>query len=234
LRTIRCPHSFAFAFKPLLVPTLLLLMAAMVLRPCPAVAQVDWGGSRVTGRSLAIPLYDEGETKPVAVVRFGKLGIDYQRRAFFRIGVMPVLSGENAVLEVLAPAQMRHALGQITNAFQPNERYGAVEWRPFKIVVPGEDAPRLEAKQGTWSEGGGLRLTDVRVHLPGQRQFKWRHAYLAVAGATPGWLYERPSSVSPLCDLFVSSDSSVTPATVTRGSATRAPEQKPVAPLSHP
>lgn len=183
----------------------LALVGGLFLLANLARGQIDFGSSRLNGKDLALPVYVTGEAKPVAVLRLRQVGIEYQRRGFFRIGVLPILLGEEVTLELRLPAYARLALTAATNWFRPGEHYRAVEWRDFKMVVAGEKAPRLRAKQVQPMERNALRLSDVVVRPAGNESkepISLVRAELGLIGSRAGRLYARGDAETALCDLF--------------------------------
>lgn len=130
--------------------------------PCPG---NDLGRSPVSGlKGLMVPLYVPGKPAPVAVVRIENLRRDYQRKGFFRIGLLPMVIAEGVTIECFQPGDLKQVLGQWPAQLAQSAHAGAAELRRVSFRLPGQTTPRLEAgvaqlkPNGCWLLSGEVRF----------------------------------------------------------------------------
>lgn len=135
------------------------LLLALLCIPAGA-ADSPLSGSRMA--DVTMPFYLGAEQEPSAVLRAEKVFRDYQRRGFFRIGLLPMAVLEGVVIEVRHPAQIGASLGQLQQWLR-RDATGCLELRRVRIVLDQTPARSLEAgcarplPDGAWQLLGGVR-----------------------------------------------------------------------------
>jgi hypothetical protein len=106
----------------------------------------------------------------VAVVSVGQVSQDYERKGFFRIGLLPIRIGEEVTIEVRDPAALAHILSSLPGNLTRSLQGTPAELRRFTLSLRGEATTRLTAERvrfapdGTWlllgnvTVGGGPAL----------------------------------------------------------------------------
>jgi len=132
-------------------------------------AQTRLIDSRTQIKNAIIPICLDADAKLVAVVRTRHIFSDYQRRGFFRIGVLPLLVIDGLEVEIREPSQATAALGAVHSRIVFKEfARKAVEGRNFRLSF-GSGEPFVQ----TGSHTNGLRpypvdaLGDVLTPRPG-------------------------------------------------------------------
>jgi len=135
-----------------------------------------------TVRHAVFPFYSEPDRKLSAVVRVEKARMDYQRKGFFHIGVLPVCAMEGVTIEIL---DTRTAAG----AFQQMQRWlGAgdenrVELRRVKFLF---STNSLEAGTAHCRAGNRWELLDGVRLVAGGNETRAERATFQVAGREAG------------------------------------------------
>jgi hypothetical protein len=141
-------------------------------------------GTRV--RNGVFALYAPDEARPVVLVRVGQAYRDYQRRGFFRIGVLPAGVFEGVTFEVMDIGATTNRLLRLDEWVRPSVA-GAFELRRMKIIW-GARTNSLEAGKVRIASRGSWELLDgVRLTVNGSTT-EVRRAILQVTGAQAGEL----------------------------------------------
>lgn len=119
-------------------------------------------GSRARGAIL--PIYLDREPTPAAVVRVDEIYTQYQRRGFFRIGLLPQLVAKGVTLELGQTAQMTNAL----RTFRP-QLFAVHGSDPFlccgiKVRRQNDSRLLLQAQSLKFNDQGQWELTDGNLH----------------------------------------------------------------------
>jgi hypothetical protein len=137
-----------------------------------AVFQVDLRGqsdlipnhSKLKG--VVLPVYLDFGSKPAALLRAKAIYPDHQRRAFFRIGVLPMLVAEDVTVEVCDPERAAAALAGLRDGLKPHAHGAAIELRRVAFQFPAEPAPRLKAATLRLQDNGQWQLLDFTLQSP--------------------------------------------------------------------
>lgn len=149
-------------------------------------------------RDVTIPYYSRGGSSPAAVVRIKRLFTDYQRRGFFRIGLLPMLVAEGVRIEILQPEETLAALQGAQKWLHSRAARKGLEWRDVQFHFQTEAAPRLEATRLQLSDDGAWRLTDGVVFRLGTNEWRQLEAILQVTGPKAGELLMRSDGAERL------------------------------------
>jgi hypothetical protein len=157
-----------------------------------------------TVQDIAIPYYAKGQSTPVAVVRIKRLFTDYQRRGFFRIGLLPTLVAEGVQVEVSDSRQVVAALQGAQRWLKPAAVGKALEWRQVEFEFSELKGTRLEATRVQIAEGGAWQLSGGVLLRSGTNELRRASAILQVTGANAGDLLldNGPSTSLNLLQLY--------------------------------
>jgi len=158
-------------------------------------------------KGAVIPIYAGLEQKLVMVVRVDKIYTDYQRKGFFRIGVLPIGVMEGVTFEVRNTESLTNFLVQLRHWFRP-QAAGRLEFRQVTLQNTAPDSSRLQAgRMRVLSDGKWELQDDVRLYQ-GTNQIQANSAILQISGeqtgqivlaTTPPWtnnLFARTLSIS--------------------------------------
>jgi hypothetical protein len=183
------------------------LLGWLCLSPVAAIPQVEPG----TVQDIAIPYYAKGQSSPAAVVRIKRVFTDYQRRGFFRIGLLPTLVAEDVKVEVFEPGQVLAALQGAHKWLKPAAAGKALEWRRARFVFTGDKEPRLEAARVHLGEEGIWRLSDGVVFRSGTNEMRQAAASLQIVGSNAGELQLSSQPPRSLNLLQISTNNTIRP-----------------------
>ena len=138
-------------------------------------------------KGAVMPVYQKFGTEPVAVCRAERVFSDYQRRGFFRIGVLPLLVFDGLQIEVRDPARVSSILSSVSGRFASKGQIKkAVEGRDFTLRFASESSGRLRARRVRLERGTEWHLQDGTVDQLGGEAVSFSRATLTVTGANAG------------------------------------------------
>ncbi|MCL5098637.1 MAG: hypothetical protein M1608_14125 [Candidatus Omnitrophica bacterium] len=111
-------------------------------------------------QGLAFPILLDAESQPAAVLRIDRIHRDYQRRGFFRIGLLPMIAAEEVRIELLRPDQIADTLAQVQDRLSAEAGGGLIELRLVTIVCPGASTNCLRAGRARLRANGRWQLLD--------------------------------------------------------------------------
>ena len=140
--------------------------------------------SRMLG--IIIPTILPGDNTASSVLRIEKVSKGFQRRGFFRIGLLPMLMVEGVELEFRNWNRVSDTLAMVADVLNSYGYGSPIEIRRVALIVSGVDALKLQAAEVRIQEDGNWLLLDVHlrtwrsdVHAPrGTLQTSGRHAGL--------------------------------------------------------
>jgi hypothetical protein len=143
-------------------------------------AMLLWGGLQsslgvvdldaAAGRDLTFSEYNPTNLSLVVQIHAGRLFTDYERRGFFRIGLLPVPVAEKVQIQIQATECLTTALWMLQDWKHPATGFRRLEFRDLQISLLGEGRPRLCAAGARIGRNGALELSDVLVTgLSGQK-----------------------------------------------------------------
>ena len=125
---------------------------------------------------------------PVTQVHTARLFVDYERRGFFRIGLLPMLVAENVQVQIRSADCLTNGLLALHSWNQLSAGVRRLELRNLEIGLFGEKQPRLSATSAHAGQDGILELLNVSVFSATGQQTSIPNANLQVAGPSAGWL----------------------------------------------
>lgn len=171
------------------LPLISLFLLMFVAIDSPVVAQ-SWllMNSHLRVERAAIPIYEKGG-KPLAIVRADRIYGDYQRRGFFRIGVLPMLVLEGLSLELCDPTQVLAVLSRAGAHFESRSKARrAIEGRNFILSIAGQTNEVIRAQIVRLENGTDWLFQEGIVDQPGAAPISFRRATLRIAGPKAGEL----------------------------------------------
>ena len=168
---------------------LLLLACAALSLALPAHAQsaADLLSGRLSARGIVTTFYEGTEQPPSLVVRIESVHTDYQRKGFFRIGLLPVGVMEGIAFELNHPDNATNSLALLLQWLGPHSAK-TLELRRLTLLVPVGATNRLESARARVGAGGKLDLFDGVSLVSGTNQLRAARGALQIAGAHAGEL----------------------------------------------
>ncbi len=121
-------------------------------------------------------------------VHAARIFVDYERRGFFRIGLLPIPVAENVQIQIQSADCLTNALLALHSWNQPSAGLRRLELRNLEIRLIGEKQPRLCAAGARVGQDGALELSTVSVFNAAGQPTSIPKATLQVAGSAAGWL----------------------------------------------
>jgi hypothetical protein len=154
-------------------------------------------GSELELAGVAYPFYAPGGAEPAVLIQVERVHKDYQRRAFFRIGALPMAVAETVTVRIAQPDQALTALAKLDARLRQTGQVKAVEWRGVTFIFAPEGAPRLHAGRMRLSRGETWELLDgVRVNRS-TNEVQFSRAVLHVAGERAGQITAQTGEAQP-------------------------------------
>lgn len=145
----------------------------------------DLLSGRMKARGVVTALYTGAEQTPSMIVRADSIFIDYERKGFFRIGVLPLGVMEGVTFEVCRPELVTNSLVQLHDwiGSQAAKRF---EFRKVSFLTLAGSTNRLESGRARIVSDGKWELLDGVRFRSGTNQFEAPRATLQVAGEKTG------------------------------------------------
>ena len=163
------------------------------------------GGFNLKGG--VIGLYDGTETEPTVVIRLDEVHKDYERKGFFRIGLLPIGVMKGVTFELHHPESVTNSLAQL------HQWLGAgagkrLELRRVSFLVSAPETNRLETGRARLAADGKLALLDGVRFASGTNQIRAGRGVLQITGAQAGQLVleTTPPWTNTLFGRFVTSE----------------------------
>lgn len=143
------------------------------------------GGFHAQGVTMSF--YEGAELTPSMVVRADDIYTDYERKGFFRIGILPVGVMEGITFELHHPTYLTNSLAQM-RGWPGSQAAKRLEFRKVTFVIFTGGTNRLESGRARFISGGRWELLDGVRLLVGTNQVVAPRATLQVAGKKSGQL----------------------------------------------
>jgi hypothetical protein len=147
------------------------------------------GLAGAAANEVTLSEYSPKDLSLIAQVHASRIFTDYERRGFFRIGLLPIPVAENVQIEIQSAECLTNALFALHDWNQPAVGIRRLELRNLEIKLIGEKQPRLSAAGARAGQDGVLELSAVSVFNATGRQTSIPKAVLQVAGSSAGWLH---------------------------------------------
>lgn len=147
----------------------------------------DLLSGRMKARGVVVPFFAGQEQTPSMIMRADRIYTDYERKGFFRIGILPIGVMEGVTFEILHPESATNSLAQLHRWLGP-QAAKRLEFRKVNFLPFAGSTNHLASGRVRFVPGGRWELLDG-VHLfSGTNQVEARHATLQVAGKQTGQL----------------------------------------------
>ena len=168
---------------------LLLLASVVISLALPAQAQSvsDLLSARSSARGVVTTFYQGTEQPPSLVVRIEGVYTDYQRKGFFRIGLLPVGVLEGVVLELNHLEYWTNSMAQL-HRWLESRSVKTMEMRRLTLLMPAGVTNRLESVRARVGAGGKLHLFDGVSFVSGTNHLRAARGTLQLTGARAGEL----------------------------------------------
>jgi len=164
-----------------------LVLIAITLRAAPELDAAKLVGT--SAEDVTLTEYNATDASPVAEVHATRLFRDFERRGFFRIGLLPIPIAENVQIQIQSADCLSNALMTLNSWDEPPTAVRRLELRKLEIKLFGEKQPRLSASTGHVGQNGVLELSKVSLFNVARPPTFISNATLQIAGSSPGWLH---------------------------------------------
>ena len=141
-----------------------------------------------SAKSLTFSVYNPKDLSPEMVIHADGIFTDYERRGFFRIGLMPVLVADNVRIEVQSVEGLTNILSALHSWIRPGAGAQRLNLKHLEIAVRGETQPCLRAAAGQIGSEGAIQLTSVSASDGSGHQMFMPSAALQLTGPAGGQL----------------------------------------------
>jgi len=161
----------------------------------PAVAQSSFLNSSARATKVTMSIYPEVGLTPLATFRAEQIHGDYQKRGFFRIGVLPMVVLEELSLELRDTNQLSAALTRANIHFgSRNKSSEVLEGRNFSLSFTGQTNGVLHARTIQLGSRAEWVLHEGTISQRDMPPIPFRRATLTIAGPKAGELtYDAPN-----------------------------------------
>jgi hypothetical protein len=157
----------------------------MLLTPVVSVA----GLAGTTANEVTLSEYDSKDLSLVFQVHAARIFTDYERRGFFRIGLLPIPVAEDVQVQIQSADCLTNALFALRSWNQPSVGVRRLELRNLEIKLFGEKQSRLRAVTARVGQNGTVELSTVSVIGIAGQQASIPKATLQIAGSSAGCLH---------------------------------------------
>jgi hypothetical protein len=157
----------------------------MLLTPVVSVA----GLAGTTANEVTLSEYDSKDLSLVFQVHAARIFTDYERRGFFRIGLLPIPVAEDVQVQIQSADCLTNALFALRSWNQPSVGVRRLELRNLEIKLFGEKQSRLRAVTARVGQNGTVELSTVSVFGIAGQQASIPKATLQIAGSSAGCLH---------------------------------------------
>jgi hypothetical protein len=165
----------------------LIFAVATLLVSLPSLNAVELVGA--SANDVTSSEYNSKDLSLVAQVHAAHLFTDYERRGFFRIGLLPIPVAENVQIQIRSADCLTNALLGLHFWNQPSVGVRRLELRNLEIKLFGEKQPRLSAATARVGQDGILELSTVSMLNATGQPLSIPKATLQAAGSSAGWLH---------------------------------------------
>lgn len=123
--------------------------------------------------------------KPSMIVRVDSIFTDYERKGFFRIGVLPLEVMEGVTFEVCRPEPVTNSLAQLQD-WIGSQAAKRLEFRKVSFLAVAGGTNRLDSGRARIGSDGKWELLDGVRFLSGTNQLEAARATIQMAGEATG------------------------------------------------
>jgi hypothetical protein len=159
--------------------------------------------------NVVVNIYPESGLEPLATVRANQIHRDFQRRGFFRIGLLPIPVAENVEIQIQSADCLTNAMLGLQSWDRPSVGVRCLELRNLEIRLSDEKQPRLSAANARVGQAGTLELTKVSLFNATGQPTSISKATLQVDGPSVGWLRWKADGQPQTAFLFKSTSDKI-------------------------
>lgn len=149
-----------------------------------------WFGRLPIGaKGVVIPFYRNYNSQAEGVLRIDKVSKDFQRKGFFRIGLLSTFVMDGVTFEFRDRAFMEQTLAELQERLNPGRGTDFIEMRRVQFLFNFAPSMHLQAKRVRFGAQGQWQLLDGVVYQVGSQQWKARQGTLQVTGKQTGQIY---------------------------------------------
>jgi len=137
---------------------------------------------------VTISDYIKKDLSPVTQVHAARIFTEYERRGFFRIGLLPVPVVENVSIIIRSADCLTNNMFEARFWNRPGMGVRRLKFRNVEIKLFGEKQPRLRADGAQVGREGAIELSNVSLPNSSEQSTPIPHATLQVNGSAIGWL----------------------------------------------
>ena len=158
--------------------------------------------SRTKINGVVIPIFLEDNRPAAAVLKVDKIHTEYQRRGFFRIGLLPLVVMEGVKIDFRQANAASSALARLPKEMKPWAGSRMLELRDVKFAFRAEPKERLRAGKMRWLENGQWQLSNGVTIQMTPNEVQVQQALLQIAGPSAGTVAWGPPNASSSFNLF--------------------------------
>lgn len=143
----------------------LILGFALLSPACGLAAPVGTVLPPTDARRFVMPVYVEGKSAPVAVLRIEQLATEYEKRGLFRVGLFPKAVCTGVSVELDSIERLPAALASLQRLIERSRRGQTWELRLVRVSVRSGPAQVLAIGRVTPADAKAWRLEQF-AHLP--------------------------------------------------------------------
>ena len=147
------------------------------------------GLAGTTANEVTLSEYDSKDLSLVFQVHAARIFTDYERRGFFRIGLLPIPVVEDIQIQIQSADCLTNALFALRSWNQPSVGVRRLELRNLEIKLFGEKQSRLRAVTARVGQNDTVELSTVSVIGIAGQQASIPKATLQIAGSSAGCLH---------------------------------------------
>jgi hypothetical protein len=163
------------------------ISAVLWMSLIPVVSVAGLAGT--TANEVTLSEYDSKDLSLVFQVHAARIFTDYERRGFFRIGLLPIPVAEDVQVQIQSADCLTNALFALRSWNQPSVGVRRLELRNLEIKLFGEKQSRLRAVTARVGQNGTVELSTVSVFGIAGQQASIPKATLQIAGSSAGCLH---------------------------------------------
>ena len=144
----------------------------------------------IAARRVVVPLYADNVPTPAATLQIDELRNEFERRGFFRIGLLPLWVAQGVHIDLKDPSRLDLVLSRLARWRPRSVRQYPIEWHDVRLTVPGCIVPILEVGRLRVGPDGRLVLSDgiVLRTQGGAGERRWAAASWSAEGGPCGTL----------------------------------------------
>ena len=165
-------------------------------------SQMPTPAAQLLGRGVAFPIFLGDQREPAASVRAETVSKDYQRKGFFKIGLLPQLVAENVTVRFNKMADAEKVLSALSRHKWVGNNQLPVEFRTVRFETADRPEPILSATSLTFGEAGKCHLKEVTLTHSRTNRVRLKNATLQLSGTSVAALKFRDGTNDCTITLF--------------------------------